>query len=89
MWQAVVVGLVVGVATLYAAWTLLPGALRLRLATRFAEHGQRPGRPAWLARLAALVERRARAGGCADCGGRAPPPAARAAATRTRSPPRS
>jgi hypothetical protein len=64
---------VVLVATLYVAWTLLPGALRVRLATHLAGQARLAGRPAWLLRLAGLVERRARAGGCSDCGGGAPP----------------
>jgi hypothetical protein len=77
VWQAIVVGVAVAVATLYAGWALLPGALRLRLATRFAERARRPGRPAWLARLAGRVERRARAraGICGDCSGGGSQPA--------------
>ena len=69
MWQAVVVGLIVLVATTYAAWALLPAALRLRLAQGFAGWAARPGRPDWLARAAAAGERaaRARLGGCSDC----------------------
>ena len=79
MWQIIVVVPVVLVATLYVAWTLLPGALRLRLAARFAERARRPGQPAWLARLAGRIERRARtrAGVCGDCGGGTPPPPGR------------
>jgi len=34
MWQAIVVGLIVLAAVLYAAWTLLPATLRLRAAQR-------------------------------------------------------
>jgi hypothetical protein len=73
MWQSIVVGVAVGVATLYVAWTLLPSVLRLRLATRFAERARRPG---WLVRLASRVEGRARAGAgvCSDCGASTPPP---------------
>ena len=69
MWQAIVVGLVVLVATLYATWTLLPAALRLRLAARLGAWGRRPGRTAWLARAAGAIERRAgaRHGACSDC----------------------
>jgi hypothetical protein len=69
MWQAIVVGLVVLVATLYATWTLLPAALRLRLAARLGAWGRRPGRAAWLAGAAGAVERAARArhGACSDC----------------------
>ena len=36
MWQAVIVGLIVLAATTYAAWALLPAALRLRLARHLA-----------------------------------------------------
>lgn len=73
MWQMIVVVPVVLVAALYVAWTLLPGALRVRLATRLAGQARLAGRPAWFLRLAGLVERRARAGGCNNCGGAAPP----------------
>jgi hypothetical protein len=69
VWQAIVVGLIVLVATLYAAWTLLPAGLRLRLATRLGAWGRRPGRAAWLACAAGAIERRAgaRHGACSDC----------------------
>lgn len=69
MWQAVVVGLIVLVATAYAAWALLPAALRLRLAQGCAAWAARPGRPPWLAWAARVGERaaRARLGGCSDC----------------------
>ena len=75
MWQMIVVVPVVLAATLYVAWTLLPGVLRLRLAARLAERARRPGQPAWLARLAGRVEQRARAraGACGDCSGDSPP----------------
>jgi hypothetical protein len=75
VWQMIVVVPVVLAATLYVAWTLLPGVLRLRLAARFAERTRRPGQPAWLAHLANRVERRARAraGPCGDCSGDTPP----------------
>jgi antibiotic biosynthesis monooxygenase (ABM) superfamily enzyme len=69
MWQAIVVGLIVAVAVLYAGWAMLPARLRLRLAQRLAAWAQRPGRPAWLGRAAQAIERaaRARLGGCSDC----------------------
>jgi len=69
MWQAIVVGLIVAVAVLYAGWALLPAQLRLRLAQRIAAWANRSGRPAWLGRAAAVIEKaaRARLGGCSDC----------------------
>jgi hypothetical protein len=78
MWQAIVVGLIVAVAALYAGWTLLPAQLRLRLAQRIATWAHRSGRPAWLGRAAAVIEKaaRARLGGCSDCSAvQADPPA--------------
>jgi hypothetical protein len=69
MWQAIVVGLIVAVAVLYAGWAMLPAQLRLRLAQRLAAWAQRPGRPGWLGRAAQAIEQaaRARLGGCSDC----------------------
>ena len=69
MWEAILVGLIVLLAALYAAWRLSPAGLRLRAARRIAEWGRRPGRPAWLQRASAVVETAARkgAGACSDC----------------------
>ena len=69
MWQAIVVGLIVLTAVLYATWTLLPAAVRLRATQRVADWSRRPGRPAWLGRAATAAEAaaRARLGGCGDC----------------------
>ena len=69
MWEAVLVGLIVVAAIVYAAWKLSPAGLRLRAAHRVAEWGQRPGRPAWLSRAATAVEAAARSGvgACSDC----------------------
>jgi hypothetical protein len=77
MWQTLIVGLIVLAAAVYAAWALVPAALRLRLAARFGAWAVRPGRPGWTRRLAAMLERRARSGlgGCSDCGAARPPPA--------------
>jgi len=77
MWQTLIVGLIVLAAAVYAAWALVPAALRLRLAVRFGTWARRPGRRAWVGRLAAVLERRARSGlgGCSDCGAAQPPPA--------------
>jgi len=77
MWQGLLVGLIVLVATVYAIWTLVPAAARLRLVLRLGTWSRHPGRSAWLARFAAAIERaaRARLGGCTDCGAaNAPPP---------------
>jgi hypothetical protein len=70
MWQeALLVGLIVVVAAGYSAWALLPAAARLRVAEAVAAWGGKPGRPRWLARITAALERaaRARAGGCSKC----------------------
>ena len=78
MWQAILVGLIVLVAALYATWRLLPASLRLRAAQRMAEWGRRPGRPAWLQRTSTAVESAARkgVGACSDCGAVQSSPAA-------------
>ena len=70
MWQTIVVGLIVLSAALYAAWVLLPAALRLRLAQSLAAAARRRGAPGGIVRLAGTVERaaRRRLGGCSDCG---------------------
>jgi hypothetical protein len=69
MWEAIIVGLLVLAALLYAAWRLSPASLRLRAARGIAEWGRRPGRPAWLSRSATAFEAAARkgAGACSDC----------------------
>jgi hypothetical protein len=69
MWEAIVVGLIVLAAALYASWTLLPAAVRLRLALRVGDWGRRPGRAGWLQRGSTAVETaaRKRAGTCSDC----------------------
>jgi hypothetical protein len=78
MWEAIVVGLIVIIAALYATWRLLPASLRMRAAHRIAEWGRRPGRPAWLQHGSTAVETaaRKRAGACSDCSAvQADPPA--------------
>jgi hypothetical protein len=70
MWhEALLVGAIVVVAAGYSAWALLPGAARLRIAQSAAAWGRRPGRPAWLGRITARIERvaRAKVGGCSEC----------------------
>ena len=83
MWQAVLVGLIVLAASLYAGWALLPAVPRLRLARAVARWSRRPGRPQWLGRAAGALESRAssRLGGCSDCSA-AEPPASRTPAER-------
>lgn len=69
MWQAILAGLIVLMAVVYAAWALMPAALRLWLAQRLAAAARHAGRPAWLVRSAAAIESNARRrlGGCSDC----------------------
>jgi hypothetical protein len=69
MLEAILVGLIVLAAALYATWTLLPASVRLRLAGRIGAWGRSPGRAGWLQRAAAAVEAQARrrAGACGDC----------------------
>ena len=69
MLEALLVGLIVLAAALYATWTLLPAAVRLRIAQRVGAWGRRPGRAAWLQRASTAVEMaaRKRAGACGDC----------------------
>jgi hypothetical protein len=79
MWEAMLVGLIVFVAVLYAGWTLVPVSTRLRTAQVFATWAQRPGRNAWLARVAVTLEKAARGrhGVCSDCGVVPDPPPGR------------
>jgi len=69
MWQAIVVGLIVIAAALYATWTLLPATVRLRVAGRIGAWGRQPGRASWLQRASVSVEAaaRKRVGACSDC----------------------
>ena len=69
MWEAVIVGLIVLTATLYATWRLLPASLRMRVARRIGEWGRQPGRAGWLQRASTAVEEAARkgVGACSDC----------------------
>jgi hypothetical protein len=84
MWEAMLVGLIVFVAVLYAGWTLAPVSTRLRTAQVFATWAQRPGRNAWLARVAMTLEKAARGGHgvCSDCGVVPDPPAVRSSRER-------
>ncbi len=74
--QAIVAALIVLTAALYATWALMPAALRLRLAQRFATVARRLGQPGWLVRAADAIERYARRslGGCSDCSAVQPAP---------------
>jgi hypothetical protein len=86
MLEAILVGLIVLAAALYASWTLLPAAVRLRFAQRCGDWGRRPGRAGWLQRASIAVESaaRKRAGACGDCGAVQSSPKA----TSSRTPPR-
>jgi hypothetical protein len=78
MLEAILVGLIVLAAVLYATWTLLPAVVRLRLAQRLGTWGRKPGRADWLRRASMTVESaaRKRAGACGDCSAvQADPPA--------------
>ena len=68
--ELVLVGLLVVAAATYAIWTLLPAALRLRAAERILRWAERDGQRAGLARVAAVLERNARArlAACSNCG---------------------
>jgi hypothetical protein len=70
MWQSILVGLIVLLASLYAAWALLPAGPRRRLAQAVADWTRGQGRPAWLARAGAALQSSAqrRLGDCEDCG---------------------
>lgn len=67
--EAILVGLIVLAAVLYAAWALAPASARLRVAQQVGAWGRRPGRPGWLQRASAAVESaaRKRSGACSDC----------------------
>jgi len=69
MWEAIFVGLIVLTATAYATWRMLPASVRLRIARRITEWGERPGRAAGLQRAATTVAAAARkgVGACSDC----------------------
>jgi hypothetical protein len=79
MWQSILVGLVVLLASLYAVWALLPAGPRRRLAQTVADWTRGPGRPAWLARAGEALESSAqrRPGDCEDCGSAPPAPTRR------------
>lgn len=74
MIEMLLVGAIVVVATLYAAWALLPAAGRRRVLRHLAGLSAAGGVPASLQRGVQSLERRARpaADHCADCSG--PPP---------------
>jgi hypothetical protein len=67
--QSLLVAAIVTAAAVYAVWSLTPGTVRSRWAARLDNWGRAQGRPAWIARLAAGIERRAaeRQGGCGGC----------------------
>jgi len=67
MWQALLVGLIVLVATLYVAWALMPSSTRMRMARSFTTWARRGNHPRWLIEAGARLENAARGGGCEDC----------------------
>jgi hypothetical protein len=58
-WQIAITALLVGACAVYALWTLLPAALRRRVATRLGRRASAAGG----------------CGGCDSCGSPAPPSA--------------
>jgi hypothetical protein len=80
MLESLLVGLIVGIATVYAAWALTPAATRNRLAVRAAaklEQRGSGGPAAWAAaRLRSLA--RVPVGSCDSCSSHAATPAERA-----------
>jgi hypothetical protein len=59
MLEALVVGLIVLAAALYAAWALTPATVRARAARRLGAWGRLPGRSAWAASATAALEQAA------------------------------
>jgi hypothetical protein len=74
MIEMLLVGAIVLVATLYAAWALLPAAGRQRLVRRLARLSAAGGVPAWLRRGVRFLEKRtgSTAGHCDGCSSQAP-----------------
>lgn len=74
MTQSLIVGLMVGCASLYSLWVLLPAALRRAAAARLARHAGRWGLgEAHAARLRATLETAGACSECAKCKGCATP----------------
>ena len=69
MLESILVGLIVVAAAAYAAWALTPAVSRNRLALRLAHGLGDPDAPGLRGRMAAWLQRLARApaGGCSDC----------------------
>jgi hypothetical protein len=59
MLEALVVGLIVLAAALYAAWALTPATVRARAARRLGAWGRLPGRSAWAAHATTALEQAA------------------------------
>jgi hypothetical protein len=74
MIEMLLVGVIVLVATLYAAWALLPAAGRQRVLRHLARLSATGGVPASLQRGVQSLERRARSAAdhCADCSSQPP-----------------
>ncbi len=75
MFEGVIVGAIVAFAAAFAVWALLPAALRLHSAQRFAAWARGARRPGWVVRAASVLEHaaRSRIGGCSDCSAAQPP----------------
>lgn len=87
--QAVLVGLLVAVSAVYAAWTLMPARARRALARRLLAAWPVLGRVSGLGGALQRANRGGGACGCDDCpSGAAPTPGATVAPIRLHRPPR-
>lgn len=80
MLESILVGLIVLVAALYAAWALMPALTRRNVALRISALLGGPTAPGLAGRIAARLQQaaHAKAGGCADCPAATLTPAERA-----------
>jgi hypothetical protein len=80
MLESILVGLIVLVAALYAAWALIPALTRRNIALRISALLGGPTTPGLSGRIAARLQQaaQAKAGGCADCPAATLTPAERA-----------
>jgi hypothetical protein len=80
MLESILVGLIVLVAALYAAWALMPPLTRRNVALRICALLGGPTAPGLTGRIAARLQKAAdaKAGGCGDCPAATLTPAERA-----------
>lgn len=80
MLESLLIGLIVVAAAGYAVWALMPGSTRRSFALKGAHALGGPGAPGVAGKLAAVLQRiaRAPAGGCSDCPAATLTPAERA-----------